>query len=109
MRTRRVERPSVGVIIIIIDGHVISRRWSSYALRHKQRELGLGVVVEQRVEDLRWQGQQRERRTTGEVLHELAAIEASVRLESVLVRVHALQAARCMRVPLLKVENYICH
>ena len=99
----------MGVIIIIIDGHVISHIWSSYALRHKQRELGLGVVVEQRVDDLRWQGQQRERRTTGEVLHELAAIEASVRLESVLVRVHALQAARCMRVPLLKVENYICH
>ena len=109
MRTRRVERPSVGVIIIIIDGHVISRRWSSYVLRHMQRELGLGVVVEQRVGDLRWQGQQWEQRTTGEVLHELAAIEASVRLESVLVHVHALQAGRCMRVPLLKVENYICH
>ena len=54
-------------------------------------------------------GQQRERRTTGEVLHELVAIEASMRLESVLVRMHALQAARCMHVPLLKVENYICH
>ena len=66
-------------------------------------------MVEQWVDDLRWQGQQRERRTTSEVLHELAVIEASVRLESVLVRVHALQAARCMRVPLLKVENYICH
>ena len=87
-------------------------------LRHKQRELGLGVVVEQRVEDLRWQGQQQEQLTTGEVLHEHAAIEASVRLETVLVRlhvlqaarcmrVHALQAAHCMRVPLLKVENYI--
>ena len=99
----------MGVIIIIIDGHVILRRWSSYALRHKQRELGVGVVVEQRVDDLRWQGQQWERRTTSEVLHELAAIEASVRLESVLVHVHALQATRCMRVPLLKVENYICH
>ena len=99
----------MGVIIIIIDGHVISRRRNSYALRHKQRELGLGVVVEQRVDNLGWQGQQRERRAIGEVLHELAAIEASVRLESVLVRVHALQAARCMRVLLLKVENYICH
>ena len=78
-------------------------------MRHKQRELGLSVVVEQWVDDLRWQGQQREWRTTGEVQHELAAIEASVRLESVLVHVHALQAVRCMRVPLLKVENYICH
>ena len=99
----------MGVIIIIIDGHVISPRWSSYALRHKQRELGLGVVIEQRVDDLRWQGQQQERRTTGEVLHELAVIEASMRLESMLVHVHALQATRCMRVLLLKVEKYICH
>ena len=78
-------------------------------MRHKQRELRLGVAVEQWVNDLRWQGQQWEQRTTGEVLHELAAIEASVRLEFVLVRVHALQVERCMRVLLLKVENYICH
>ena len=88
----------MGVIIIIIDGHVISCRWSSYALRHKQRELGLGVVVEQRVDDLRWQGQQREHRTTCDVLHELATIEASVRLESMLVHVHALQELRSTRV-----------